>query len=605
MFKDHPKGLFVAFFANMGERFGFYTMMAILVLFLQARYDLSAEAASGYYSWFYYAIYALALFGGILADSTSKYKLVILFGIIIMFVGYAVIAIPGMPLYLTLIGLFVIAFGNGLFKGNLQAVVGQLYDDPKYSKLRDTAFMIFYMGINVGAFFAPFVATGVRNWFLKTQGFAHDGSLPAMCHAYLNGRMTDSASIASLESLAGKVSNAGGLRRRPAQGIRRQLHQRLLQGVQLRVRPRRGSDDHLAAGLHRLQQAPAQQGQERRPKRATESRGSAADRQPAQPGHRPGVHRRHGGRVPLRLQPVRAGHGLGLFLGFVAFIFKTSTKEEKPRVVALVLVFFVVIFFWMSFHQNGLTQTFFARDYTVKEVGPILNIFFNLNSLLAFIGCIAGLILLITKKKPAQKTIGLAMFAGLGALTYYFVSGYQATNPIAPEIFQSFNPLFIVALTFPVMGIFTWLRNRNSEPSTPRKIGIGMVIAAVGFVVMLVASLQLAAPRLIASENMTEWGRVSPSWLISSYLILTIAELFLSPMGISFVSKVSPLRFQGLMQGGWLLATATGNKLLFVGGYFWDKIELWQLWAIFVVCCLLSATFIFSIMKRLERTTKS
>ena len=170
MFKDHPKGLFVAFFANMGERFGFYTMMAILVLFLQARYDLSAEAASGYYSWFYYAIYALALFGGILADSTSKYKLVILFGIIIMFTGYAVMAIPGMPLYLTLIGLFVIAFGNGLFKGNLQAVVGQLYDDPKYSKLRDTAFMIFYMGINVGAFFAPFVATGIRNWFLQDAG---------------------------------------------------------------------------------------------------------------------------------------------------------------------------------------------------------------------------------------------------------------------------------------------------------------------------------------------------------------------------------------------------------------------------------------------------
>ena len=104
---------------------------------------------------------------------------------------------------------------------------------------------------------------------------------------------------------------------------------------------------------------------------------------------------------------------------------------------------------------------------------------------------------------------------------------------------------------------------------------------------------------------MTDWGRVSPSWLISSYLILTIAELFLSPMGLSFVSKVSPVRFQGLMQGGWLLATATGNKLLFVGGYFWDKIELWQLWAIFVVCCLLSAAFIFSIMKRLERTTKS
>jgi len=602
MFKDHPKGLFVAFFANMGERFGFYTMMAILVLFLQARYNLSAEAASGYYSWFYYAIYALALFGGLLADSTSKYKLVILFGIVIMFVGYGVIAIPGMPLYLTMIGLFVIAFGNGLFKGNLQAVVGQLYDDPKYSKLRDTAFMIFYMGINVGAFFAPFVATGVRNWFLKTQGFAHDGSLPAMCHAYMDGRMTDSASIAGLESLASKVSNL-------AVSGSDQLREFATNYIAAFSR-----GYNYAFGLAAVAMIISLVIYIVFNKHLPNKAKSMAKKSDQEPGFKPIVN------IPsliigLVIIAVTAavfhflfnqfalGMALGLFFGFVAFIFKTSIKEEKPRVVALMLVFFVVIFFWMSFHQNGLTQTFFARDYTAKEVGPILNIFFNLNSLLAFIGSIAGLILLFTKKKPAQKTVGLAMFAGFGALTYYFVSGYQATNPIAPEIFQSFNPLFIVALTFPVMGIFTWLRNRNSEPSTPRKIGIGMVIAAIGFFVMLVASLKLAAPGLIASENMTEWGRVSPTWLISSYLLLTFAELFLSPMGISFVSKVSPPRFQGLMQGGWFLATATGNKLLFIGGYFWDKIELWQLWGIFVVCCLLSAAFIFSMMKRLERTT--
>ncbi len=604
MFKNHPKGLFVAFFANMGERFGFYTMMAILVLFLQARYDLSASAASGYYSWFYYAIYALALFGGILADSTSKYKLVIFFGIIIMFAGYAILAIPGMPLTITLAGLFVIAFGNGLFKGNLQAVVGQLYDDPKYSKLRDTAFMIFYMGINVGAFFAPFAATTIRDWFLRTQGFAHDGSLPAMCHAYLNGRMTESASIASLESLASKVSNATVAGADQLKEFAANYVSAFAKGYNYAF--------GLAAGamiLSLLVYIVFNKHLPNKVKSVAKKSDTARETRPI--ANLPSL------AIGLALIAITAalfhfafnqfslGMAMGLFLGFVAFIFTTSVKEEKPRVVALVLVFFVVIFFWMSFHQNGLTQTFFARDYTVKEVGPIFNIFFNLNSMLAFIGCIAGLFLLIIKKKPAHKLIGLAMFAGLGALTYYFASGYQAMNPIAPEIFQSFNPLFIVALTFPVMGIFTWLRNKNMEPSTPRKIGIGMVIAAVGFVIMLVASLHLAAPKLVASANMTEWGRVSPSWLISSYLILTIAELFLSPMGLSFVSKVSPVRFQGLMQGGWLLATATGNKLLFVGGYFWDKIELWQLWAIFVVCCLLSAAFIFSIMKRLERTTQS
>ncbi len=603
MFKNHPKGLFVAFFANMGERFGFYTMMAILVLFLQAKYNLSAEAASGYYSWFYYAIYALALFGGILADSTSKYKLVIFSGIVVMFAGYAVLAVPGMPLIVTLVGLFVIAFGNGLFKGNLQAVVGQLYDDPKYSKLRDTAFMIFYMGINVGAFFAPHAATAIRDWFLKTQGFAHDGSLPAMCHAYLDGRMSDPAAISGLESLASKVSNATVAGAAQLKEFAESYISAFARGY------------NYAFGLAAIAMIISlvvyvifNKHLPNKVKAAKKSEGEKGERPIANlPSLAIGlaVIAATAALFHFAFGQFALGMAMGLFLGFVAFIFTTSVKEEKPRVVALVLVFFVVIFFWMSFHQNGLTQTWFARDYTVKEVGPAFNIFFNLNSMLAFIGCLAGLFLLFFKKKPLHRTIGLAMFAGLGALVYYFYNGYLPSNPIAPEIFQQFNPLFIVALTFPVMGIFAWLRKRNQEPSTPRKIGIGMVIAAVGFVVMLVGSLHLAAPKLVASASMTEWGRVSPSWLISSYLILTIAELFLSPMGLSFVSKVSPVRFQGLMQGGWLLATATGNKLLFVGGYFWDKIELWQLWAIFVVCCVLSAAFIFSIMKRLERTTTS
>jgi POT family proton-dependent oligopeptide transporter len=195
------------------------------------------------------------------------------------------------------------------------------------------------------------------------------------------------------------------------------------------------------------------------------------------------------------------------------------------------------------------------------------------------------------------------MLAGLGYLTYYLVSGFDALNPISPEVFQSFNPLFIVVLTFPVMGIFAWLRKRNSEPSTPKKIGIGMIIAAVGFVIVLVGSRGLISPHDVTEQGLTDWGRVSPHWLISSYLILTVAELFLSPMGLSFVSKVAPSRFQGLMQGGWLLATATGNKFLIVGSYFWDRIQLWQLWLIFVVCCLASAAFIFSILKKLEKAT--
>ena len=210
MLKNHPKGLLVAFFTNMGERFGFYTMMAILVLFLQAKYGLDEDTAGGIYSWFYFAIYALALAGGVIADATRKYKTIIMLGQIVMFAGYVLMSIPNLSLTLTIAGLFTIALGNGFFKGNLQAVVGQMYDDPKYSNVRDTAYLIFYMGINIGAFFAPFAANGVRNWWLKSNDFLHDGSLPALCHQFQDGTLQNPEQLMTLAnqvSLSGPVSD--------------------------------------------------------------------------------------------------------------------------------------------------------------------------------------------------------------------------------------------------------------------------------------------------------------------------------------------------------------------------------------------------------------
>ena len=608
MFKGHPKGLFVAFFSNMGERFGFYTMMAILVLFLQARYGLSEEDAGSYYSWFYFGIYSLALVGGILADVSRKYKTVILAGIIVMFTGYVVMALPGNPLAITLTGLFTIAFGNGLFKGNLQAVVGQLYDDPKYSKVRDSAFMIFYMGINVGAFFAPFAATGIRNWFLKTQGFLHDGSLPAMCHAFQKGSLEDPAKF---QQLADKVS---GMPVTDLSLFAQNYIDAFSRGYNYAFGIAAGAMvislvvyiifNKLLPSVEKIRKA----------EDASKPRANTNI-----------VSFLLGGGLMITTSVIfyfllrntvkdaaALGAAVGLFVGFVAIMFQISTKEERPRVTSLIMVFIVVIFFWMSFHQNGLTLTFFARDYTVKEVGPFTNIFFNLESILSFIGAIAGLILLF-RKNTVQRIVGGAMFLILGGLTYYFVTKSNSINPIAPEIFQSFNPLFIVSLTFPVMAVFAWMNKKNREPSAPKKIGIGMIIAAIGFVIVLIASLGLISPhelQYIDANGATKFNpvpdtsRVTPYWLISGYLVLTIAELFLSPMGLSFVSKVAPPRFQGLMQGGWLLATAVGNKFLFVGSRFWGKLELWQLWSIFIVCCILSAVFIFSIMKRLEAATK-
>ena len=603
MLKGHPKGLLVAFFTNMGERFGFYTMMAILVLFLQARYGLSEEAAGGYYSWFYFAIYALALIGGMLADWTRKYKLVILLGQIIMFAGYAIIALPQMPLSIALTGLFTIALGNGLFKGNLQAVVGQMYDNEQYKALRDKAFMIFYMGINIGAFFAPFVATGIRNWWLKTHGFAHHGGLPALCHKMIDGTTTPE-NVAQLQELANSVT----LNNQPVTDLSAFAQNY----IDIFARGYNWAFA-IAAGAMIISLLVYVIFNKSLPNKEK----VVEVKEEAMKGNKWGLVLAIGliaivsvmihliGKITGIAQlDYKLGLAIGLFVGFITYMFTISTKEEKPRVGALSLVFVVVVFFWMSFHQNGLTLTYFARDYVVTQVGPFTNLFFNLESILCVIATIAGAILALQNKGVTQRIIGGLIFLVFGAVCYYFTTTYSALNPIGPEVFQSFNPLFIVSLTPLVMGFFSWLADKKKEPSTPKKIGFGMIIAAMGFVIVLIASIKLVSPYLLDGKVPTEDMRVSPYWLMSSYLILTIAELFLSPMGLSFVSKVAPSRFQGLMQGGWLLATATGNKLLFVGSLLWGRIDLYMLWGIFIICCLLSALFIFSVMKRLEAATK-
>jgi len=599
MLKNHPKGLLVAFFANMGERFGFYTMMAILVLFLQARYGLSAENAGDIYAWFYFSIYALALVGGILADATRKYKTVILFGIIIMFAGYVLMAVPGMSLVFTVIALFTIAFGNGLFKGNLQAVVGQMYDNPKYSGMRDIAYMIFYMGINVGAFFAPFAANGVRNWWLKTNGFLHDGSLPALCHQFQDGLITDPARVEQFQLLANKVNIAG-----PVSDLGAFADSYL--GVFSRGY---NYAFGIAAGAMVISLLVYVIFNRLLPKKEKPVKESEESANSLEFEAMPLIYALIAmGIFATGLQFIvgwASGLAFGLFAGFITWMLTTAKKDEYARVSSLILVFVVVVFFWMSFHQNGLTLTFFARDYTVKQVGSFTYLFFTLPSMLAVIGSIAGLVLLIRKNmKMTARIIGGVLFVAATFIAYLFIIRADTMNAIEAEVFQSFNPLFIVALTFPVMGIFAWLNKKNLEPSTPKKIGIGMIIAAVGFIVVLIASIKLPSAASLEGAPVPDALRVTPYWLISSYLILTVAELFLSPMGLSFVSKVAPSRFQGMMQGGWLLATAVGNKLLFVGSRLWERVELWQLWIVFVICCLLSAAFIFSIMKRLENATK-
>ncbi|MBI5538903.1 MAG: peptide MFS transporter [Bacteroidia bacterium] len=516
MFKSHPKGLLAAALANMGERFGFYTMMAILVLFLQAKFGLSGTNAGIIYSIFYFSIYILAFVGGLIADKTRNYKGTILTGIVLMAVGYLLIAIPSptptpnktLFLTLTCIGLFVIAFGNGLFKGNLQALVGQMYDNPQYGKMRDSGFSLFYMFINVGAIFAPLAAIGTRNWWLGSHGFKYNADLPSLCHAHLEGTINSDAAT-SLSEMANKVSAT------PVTDMTAFANEYLNVFT---------TGFHYAFGVAIFAMAISLI-----------------------------IYMVNKKSFPNAKKVVTSSTVVD------PDAIKMDIKEVKQRLYALFAVFAVVIFFWLSFHQNGLTLTFFAKEYT------------DLSS----------------------------MKISLGSLTLQ-----------GAEIFQSINPFFVVFLTPIVLALFSWLRRNGKEPSTPKKIAIGMLIAALGFFVMAIGSYYSNLP-LHSAINPEEGGvplaeslKVTPFLLIFTYFILTVAELFISPLGISFVSKVAPPQYQGIMQGGWLGATAIGNSLLFVGAVLYDSIPIWMTWSVFVIACSISMFTMLFMLKWLEKVAK-
>ena len=507
MFKGQPKGLFALALANTGERFGYYTMLAVFALFLRENFGLEAGTAGAIYSTFLGLVYFMPLIGGIMADKFGFGKMVTI-GISIMFVGYLLLSIPlggdSIAMFAMLAALLLISLGTGLFKGNLQVMVGNLYDDPKYADKRDAAFSLFYMAINIGALFAPTAAVKIKEYAQTALGFtsndAYHFSFAVACAALI-------LSIA----------------------------------IYYIFRP---TFRHVEGGARK--------------------KGEAV--------------------VEDTLTPA----------------------ETKSRMTALFLVFAVVIFFWMAFHQNGLTLTYFAAEFTERTSTGIQSMAFNVwNLVLIIIGVYAGFSIFQSETKKAKAISGVVLAGVIGYLAYkaMHVSGVVDVN--AP-IFQQFNPFYVVALTPVSMAIFGALAAKGKEPSAPRKIAYGMIVAAAGFAVMAFGSFGLPTPDAQAAALEAGEAGVfcSANWLISTYLVLTFAELLLSPMGISFVSKVAPPKYKGMMMGCWFVATAIGNMLVSVGGFLWGNIPLWIVWSVFLGLCLLSALFMFVMMKKLEAATK-
>jgi len=507
MFENQPKGLYALALANTGERFGYYTMLAVFALFLRANYGLDAGWAGEIYSDFLMLVYFLPIVGGWLADRFGFGRMVTI-GILIMFAGYLLLSVPlggdTLALVVMLAALVLIGLGTGLFKGNLQVMVGDLYNDPQYSGQRDSGFSIFYMAINIGALFAPTAAVKIMEWAQQNLGTSVNDSYH---FAFAVACASLILSIAIYYIFRGTFRHVEGGKKK--------------EGVQAEVE-------------------------------------------------------------------------------------ELSKEETTARIVALCLVFAVVIFFWMAFHQNGLSLTYFADEFTAKTSTGIEGMAFDVWNLVAIIFIVYAAFSLFQSKTGKGKAIS-ALVIGM-ALAFLFLK-YDAASgevvAVTAPIFQQFNPFYVVALTPVSLAIFGSLAAKGKEPSAPRKIALGMLVAAIAYCVMAAASFGLPMPQTVAGPDgepvAVHVADVTPQLLIYTYLILTFAELLLSPMGISFVSKVAPPKYKGLMMGGWFVATAIGNKLVGVGGYLWGSIPLWAVWCVFIALCLISAIFMFSIMKRLEK----
>jgi POT family proton-dependent oligopeptide transporter len=405
--------LYVLFFTEMWERFGFYCMLSILSLYMNESLGFSTATVGQIYGAYIALVYFTPLAGGLLADRWLGFSRAILLGAVFMGAGYFLLALPPLPAFFA--GLSCVIIGNGLFKPNISTLLGNLYRDRP--EKRDEAYNIFYMGINVGALFSPLVASYMRTNFGWGFAFAAAGV-----------GMFVSLILFSLLRKHVAIGETGNL--------------------------------NAASALQEMVLTPAQ---------------------------------------------------------------------EKRRIGALLLVFAIVTVFWMAFHQNGLTLTFWARDATA------------------------------TKLKP--------------------------------ELSQAINPFFVLAFTPLLVAGWGLLRRRKNEPSTAAKIGIGMLLTAVAYTIMTVAAFSGG-----------DTGRVSINWLISTYGVLTLGELCLSPMGLSLVNKLAPARMRGLLMGGWFAATAIGNYLSGLVGSFWDQMAHSTLFIILLVASLVAALVLFLVLKQIRPT---
>jgi proton-dependent oligopeptide transporter, POT family len=540
----YPKGLFFLVFTEFWERFGYYLMIGLFVLYLtedkvKGGFGWDLGEASDMYGTFIAAAYLTPFMGGLLADLKLGYRFSIILGGILMGIGYCMLAIPETWAFYT--ALVIMVVGNGFFKPNISTLLGNMFNDPRYKHKKDIGYNIFYMGINVGAFICNFIGAIMLNKIGWNGAFISAG----------------------VGMFIGVITFIIGMKHYKHVDVRREpkpedkpfiMHFAKMMGVGVIFAVIgwfiKGNDGSILS-----------------------SNSSDA--------------------FFMFCIPV---------IFFFATIFFRSTPEEKKPIGTMFTIFLVVILFWAIFKQNGTALTVYAKNYTDRECPQVLSEPANALGFIEKMPALNDSFPQLDEQFRKIKNEKGEPIMCMDYPSYYknldpdkFPPEGEALNLTNTNLSQSINPFFVIALTPLIIAFFQFLQRRKKEPTTATKIAYGLLISALSTLVM------------VAAVHYSSNGMVKASywWLIGAYGVITVGELLLSPMGLSMVSKLSPPRVTALMMGGWSLATSIGNKLSGELGKNWDKFDdkANYFWLNFGLL-MLATVIMFALLKRLNRVFK-
>jgi len=544
MWKKHPKALPFLFFSEMWERFGYYLMIGIFTLYLKDAthgFNMDEKESASLYGTFIALVFFTPFLGGLIADRYLGYRRSIIMGGLLMSVGYCMMGIHNITMLYVSMSLVII--GNGFFKPNISTLLGNVYSTPDHMHQKDEGYNIFYMGINVGAFVCNFFGAALYSMIGWGAAFA----------------------AAGVGMFIGVFTFIIGTKHYKAYDVRKPLKpgdMPLWQILASVILPSiifgvigwfiKGTDGYIFDS------------------NSTDAFIFAC--------------------IPVCV--------------FYTVLLLKSSKDERPAMGAMLAIFAVVVLFWAIFKQNGSALNTWASRYTDREVTGATGDFLsrlkqtdkpaNTTYILDSVTKLDHQFRKVRENGKEVKELGYPSYFKNVAPDKLPKEG-TVVKAWLPSLSQSINPFWVIALTPLVVALFTWLRRKGKEPSTPTKIAFGLLVSALSVLVMVAA--------VKAGNNGTE--KVSVWWLVASYGVVTIGELFLSPMGLSLVSKLSPVRITSLMMGGWFLSTSIGNKLSGILASKWDQYEdkTNYFWLNFILLGS-AALFLFVLLKWLNRVMK-